>query len=287
MAKYSEEQVVVIENFASKYSEEIPYAEFLEFHKEFVEEYDETYTTRSLGAKIRHMNFKVQPKGKVNAPKSYTPEEEAKIQELCNDPDNLPYLEHVAEVLGRETKSISGKLVSMGIYGIKKMNPKEPAKKLFTEADEAVINEMCADEENMPFIEDLADKLGYGVSGKLAGMRIKGVKTRNSTAVRKAKIYTEEMLVELQADVTAGKTVGEIAEERSLNERGLYIALVKNGILEKKGKEVFWTPERNGELKTLVEEGKSRTDIAVALNTTIMVVAKQAKKFDLEFVEAA
>ena len=125
MAKYNDEQVQVIQNFADKYTEEIPYGDFLKFQGEFEEEYGEDYTPRSVSSKMRHMNIALETKSSMTSVKKYNEADEAKIKEMCSDPDNLPYLEAVAEALGRDPKSVSGKLVSMGIYGVKKQFTKE------------------------------------------------------------------------------------------------------------------------------------------------------------------
>ncbi len=173
----------------------------------------------------------------------------------------------------------------MGIYGIKKRDKKvDDTPKLFTADDEMLILKMV--DKGECFIEDLAEALGKEVKqvrGKLAGLRIKGVLTRNKKASTKTKIYTDEVVESIKADIASGKTIETIAEERNLNVRGMITTLTRLGVLEKKGKKVFWTDERIAELKGLVDAGKTRDETAEAMKTTIMVVAKRAKADGLEF----
>ena len=56
----------------------------------------------------------------------------------------------------------------------------------------------------------------------------------------------------------------------------------KLGVIEKKGKKVFWTPERIKQLEGLATKGATLEEAADALNTTIMVVGKRAKADGLE-----
>ena len=288
MAKYTDEMVTVIENFSNDYEGTVSYADFVKFHADFEEEYGETFKLRSLGAKMRHMGIALEPKSSVKAVKQYSEADEAQIQGMCNDPDNLPFLEQIAEAMGRSEKSISGKLVSMGIYGVKKEHLKTKAPKLFTADDEVKILEMCADENNLPFIEELADALGKEakqVRGKLAGMRIKGILTRDKVAA-KGKIYTDEVVAEIKAALEGGKTVEEIASERNLNPRGMLTTLTKLGVIAKKVKAVFWNDSRVEKVKEMVAAGSTREDIASALNTTVMVICKKSKDLGLTLIKA-
>ena len=288
MAKYTDEQMTVINNFAENFTGEIPYEDFTKFLSEFQEEYGEKFKERSLATKIRHMGISLEPKGSVKVAKKYTDEEEAKIADMCSDPDNLPFLEQIADALKRSEKSISGKLVSMSIYGVKKEHLKEAPVKFFDEKDEATINKMCVNVETEDvFIEDIAAALGCEVKkvrGKLAGMRVKGVKTRDKVAT-KTKIYTDEVVAEIKTSLEAGKTVEEVAEERDLNPRGMLTTLVKLGVIAKKVKAVFWNDERTEQLKTLIADRVTLNDTATAMSTTIMVVGKQAKALGLTFAE--
>ena len=286
MAKYDETQTMVIEKVMTKCNGEISRSDFEAFYADFVEEYGDEFSERSLASKIRSLGYKVEAKGKVVTPKRYTEQEEAIIRELCKDPQNLPFQEDVAEKVGKSTKSIGGKLISMGIYGVKKRDLKAPAVKLFTEADEDVIMAMISDNDEV-FIEDMAEKLGKSVKqvrGKLAGMRIKGVKTRNKAAA-KPKVYTEEVVEGIKEDLANGMSLTDIAKVRGLNERGMQTTLTRLGVLEKKAKKVFWTDERIAELSDLAAKGVTLEEAASALKTTIMVVGKRAKTDGLEFTK--
>jgi predicted transcriptional regulator len=281
--KYDEQMVALIDMFGKKFEGEIPRETFNQFYAEFVEQYGDDISERSLASKMRHMGFKIEKKaGKVTA-KSYTEAEEAKIRELAMKEG--VWMEDIADALGRDTKSIGGKLISMGIYGIKKKNKKvNDTPKMFSAEDEATILEMI-DANKVVYIEDLADALGKSVKqvrGKLAGMRIKGVKTRNKKAP-KAKIYTDEVIAEIKEELSKGKSLEDIAKARGLNERGMLVTLTRLGVIPKKGKKVFWDDTRIAKLAELAASGVTLEEAADALNTTIMVVGKRAKSDSLEF----
>jgi hypothetical protein len=119
------------------------------------------------------------------------------------------------------------------------------------------------------------------VRGKLAGMRIKGVQTRNKKAA-KPKVYTDELVAEIKKELAGGKALEDIAKERGLNFQGMRTTLTRLGVIEKKGKKVFWTPERIKQLEGLATKGATLEEAADALGTTIMVVGKRAKADGLE-----
>jgi len=288
MSKYTEEMVNAFNTFGTQYNdEEIPYEDTVQFLEDFNNQFEVEYTQRSINSKLRHMGFSVAKKPSFNGVKKYSAEEEDTIRELAAK-DGI-FIEDIAEALGREAKSIGGKLVSMGLYGIKKKNHKtEIAPKTFTEAEESVIREMTSAGEC--FIEDIAERLGKGVQqvrGKLAGMRIKGVKTRNLKAPKQAKIYTDEVLAEIKEAIANGQSPEQIAKDRDLNLHGLILTLKRKGIIEKtsKAKKVFWTDERIEELHDLATEGKTMKQAAEALGTRVTVVGKKAKALGLEFAK--
>ena len=138
---------------------------------------------------------------------------------------------------------------------------------------------MTKDPENMPFIEEIAEKLKADVKklrGKIASMKIKGV-TSNNTKAPKVKIYTDELKEELKVLVTK-HSVEEIAKMKNLNFVGLRSTLGKMGLLEKKQKQVYWTTERVAELTKYVNEGKDYKEIAELMNKNALVIAKKIKQ---------
>ncbi len=289
--KYTDDMEVTLSEFGDKYEGEIPYNDVSQFVEDFGEEFDVDFNQRSIGGKLRYMGYTLEKKGSSSAVKKYTDEEEATIREMCSDPDNLPSQEEVAEAVGKDCKSIGGKLVSMNIYNVKKANPKSgSAVKLFTEDDEVTILEMTAGivDGAQVFVEDIAEALGKEVKqlrGKLAGMRVKGVLTRNK-AVKAVKVYTDEVLESIKGMLDTGCSLEEIAETKGLKLTGLKSILAKKGLISKSTKGKFWTDERVATLTEAVEEGQSRDDIAALLDTTVAVVGKKAKALDLEFVKA-
>jgi len=286
MAKYSKEQEAVISKFGDSFEGQIPRSEFDKFYMEFIGEYGTEFSERSLASKIRHMTYVLEPKGTVVAQKTYTPEDEAKIREMCKDPDNLPYQEDIADALGRDVKSIGGKLVSMHIYGVKKRDRKVPEPNKFSEKEEAVIRAMLDTDETV-YLEDIAEKLGREkkqVQGKLASMKIKGVISKNRKAA-KPKVYTDEVVAAIKVDLKAGMSLDDIAAKHNLNPNGIQTSLIRLGVIPKKGKTKFWDDEKVAKLRSLFDAGKTLDEIASALGTTKMVVGKQMKKDGLEFAK--
>jgi len=227
--KYTDEMVVVLKDFADKYADEIPYEDVEAFTEEFNERFaDANASHRSIAGKLRHMDYDLARK--TTAASKYTPEMEETIRQMCADEDNLPSQEALAEALGVSCQSIGGKLISMGIYGVKKEHKaSSDYERKFTPEDEATIIEMV----NAPgdtYIEDIAEKF-------------------------------------------------------NLNFVGLRSIAGKKGLIKKVEKAKFWTEEKVAELIEHIENGLTRKAVADAMNTTVAVVGKQAKKLGLEFAE--
>ena len=272
MAKYTEDQTQQIEEFINSYNGgEIPREALSNLANSLEVE------VKSLAPKIRFMGGKIEKT--VAKPKLFSEKDEKRIRKMTANPDKMPFLEEIAKELGKEPKQVRGKLVSMRISGVKKRDVKQPTAKAFSEADEAVILEMTKDPENMPFIEEIAERLNADVKklrGKIASMKIKGV-TSNNTKAPKAKIYTDELKEELKVLVTK-HSVEEIAKMKNLNFVGLRSILGKMGLLEKKQKQVYWTTDRVAELTKYVNEGKDYKEIAELMNKNALVIAKKIKQ---------
>ncbi len=167
----------------------------------------------------------------------------------------------------------------MKVRGVKKRDVKEPKAKAFTEEDEQLIRDMTSDPDNLPFIEDIAERLNVEVKklrGKIASMKIKGVRSKNTKAP-KAKIYTDELKEELK-ELVKSHTIEQIAEMKNLNFIGLRSILGKMGLIEKKAKAVYWTDERVDELKHYVSEGKDYKEIGELMSKNPLVIAKKVKQ---------
>lgn len=276
--KYSDEQTAVVRAFIDKYKgAEIPRADFEVLVTKLNEDSEETFSLKSVASKIRFMEGKIEatkPKAKV-----FTEADEKVILRMTKNPNKLPFLEEIADKLGKTPSQVRGKLVSMKIKGIKKRDIKAPAPKLFTEEHENIIRKMTSDPANMPFIEDVAEKLGIEVNkvrGKIASMKIKGVLSKNTKAPR-AKIYTDELKAEL-TELIKTKTIEEIAELKKLNFAGLRSVLGKMGLIEKKAKQVYWTDERVAQLQDLINEGKDYKEIGEIMKKNPLVIAKKVKQ---------
>ncbi len=110
MAKYTDEMVTALETFGKTYGDgEVPYADIEKVTEEFNEKFEVNYNVRSLSAKLRHMDFTVGKKNSEKAAKKYTGEEEAVIREAASK--DGAYLEDIADAVGRDTKSVGGKLI--------------------------------------------------------------------------------------------------------------------------------------------------------------------------------
>ena len=284
--KYTDEMENALENFASNYTEEVPYNDAVAYTEEFNNEFDVDYSPRAITSKLRHMGFPVGKKASAAGVKKYSAEEEAKIRELVDNADGEIFQEDIAEALGRDVKSIGGKLIAMKIYGIKKKfhEEKEEKPKLFTPEDEATILDMVENNDEV-FIEDIAEAVGKSVKqcrGKLASMRVKGVKTRNAKTTAKTKIYTDELLADIKDHLDNGISVEDIAEKFNLKLAGLISMLGRKGLVDSKSKRSrFWTAEKDAELKDYVDNGYTLEALAEAFNTTVAVVGKRLKKFGL------
>lgn len=277
MAKYSDEQTQAIKNFIASYGEDavIPRDDFYQLMSDLGNEFSE----KSLTAKIRFLGGKVERKTKEERVKVFSEEDEAIILEMTSDPDNLPYVEDIAERLGKEVKQVRGKLVSMRIKGVKTKNMKPKPLKLFTEEETSIIEDMIKDIENLPFVEDIAERLGKEVKqvrGKLASMKIKGIQSKNKKAAPK-KIYTDELKEELK-ELIKTNSVEEIAKMKDLNITGLRSILGKMNLLPKKAKSVYWTEERVNQLQSLLDEGRDVKEIAKIMEKNSLVIAKKVKQ---------
>lgn len=286
MSKYTDSANIFITEFADSYKgEQIPYTDVMEFVDKLNNSdlMEDAVNFRSLSAKLRFSGYKLETKPVKIGAKTFTEEDEAVILEMTSDPDNMPFLEDIAERLGKGVKQVQGKLVSMRISGVYKKEKAvaEKAPRLFSEEDEAVILEMTSDENNLPFIEDIAERLGKEVKklrGKLASMKIRGIKTKNPAPGPK-KVFTEEVKSKIAHMNNQGIKVPEIASKLGLNEISLRCQMGKMGILKKAEKVRFWNDERVAKLESMIQEGLDRAAIAEALETTELVVAKKMKEY--------
>jgi len=288
MAKYTDDQNTAIAEWVDSFNgEEIPYdvAEtWMNDVLNVMEGVETPFAMRSFATKLRFSNYNIGRKTQVATVKAFSPEDEAVISEMTSDPDNLPYLEEIAEKLDKKPQQVRGKLVSMRISGILKRDKvvQEPTVKLFSEEDEVTIFGMTEDEDNMPFIEEIADALGKTVKqvrGKIASLRIKGVLTRDKKETIKVKVYTDEVIANVTQFVKDGLGLDAIVEKTGLNKIGLRSQLGKLGLLKKKVKIKFWDEARIASLEALMAEGKTKEEIALVFETNILVVAKKLKEY--------
>jgi DNA-binding CsgD family transcriptional regulator len=270
--KWTEELVAKLVEGLDK-NTEVPYSKCQEIAENL------NISDRSVTGKLRVLGFKVGRKTKPG--KVYTPEDEERIRKMVEKGYTQ---KQIADKLGKDIKSIGGKLLAMGIKGVERGVPKkEAAPKKFTEAEEAKIKELA---ENGAYVEEIADALGKTVQqirGKLVSMKISGVPTKNKKTATK-KVYTDAVVEQVKALAAEGKSVEEIAEALELNEKGLRSKMGKLGLIKKATKTKFWTDEKVAELTKLFEEtDKNVVEIANEIGTGMPLVCKKLKELGYDY----
>ena len=236
-------------------------------------------SSRSIAAKLRHQGITVGKK--VKAKSSFTAEDTATIETLAS---KGKFVEEIADAVGKSVNQIKGKLLSMRIYGVKQrdIKPKTVYKKSYTEAEEGLVASMA---NQGKFIEEIADRLGRTVPqirGKLLSMNITGVKQKTKKG-KPAPVYTEEVLKRIEELANAKKSEAEIADELSLNPKGLHTRMIQLGFATPKSKARFWTDSKVEKLEAIAEQTTDLNEIASEMNTSTMVVAKKLKELGIEY----
>lgn len=237
-------------------------------------------SARSVTGKLRNLGIEYEKKGAQEKAKSYSEEDEKLIARMA---EKGKYIEEIAEKLGREVKSIRGKLLSMKITGVKTRDKAQPKAKTYTEAEENKIEKLAGEGK---YIEDIAEALGRTVPqirGKLLSMKITGVQTKNKKAAPK-KLYTEDLVAKLKAEIDKGKGLEDIAKQFDLNPRGMKAQLAKLGIIDKAEKKKFWTDDKIQEVLDLFESTDLTVDkIADKVGSSYPQVAKVLKNNDIDY----
>jgi DNA-binding CsgD family transcriptional regulator len=270
MAKWLEETEKALVDAVSAFNGEIPYTECERIASELGK------PTASVTAKLRALDYKVGKKEATKSESSYSDEDVATIKAMA---EAGSYLEEIADTLGRDPKSVKGKLLSMRLKVTQRdVKPAKP--KAYTEAEEAIITEMHAAGATKIAIAERLNRTIQQVSGKLLSMKLFGLESGvDKSANAKPKVYTEEVIETIKTRVANGESLDDIAESLSLNARGLKTQAAKLGIVAKVQKAKFWTEEKVAELLNKFDTTKDDIGaIAVAIGSTMPAVAKKLKE---------
>mgnify|MGYP000147352275 CR=1 FL=1 len=185
-------------------------------------------TPRSIGAKLRNMNYEVAKA----APRAsaWTDEQAAALEALVNaNPEELTYAEIAKTFAGGvfTPQQVQGKILSMELFGkIRKAEKKVPAR-LYTEDEEAKFISLAKGGATM---EALTEALGKSISS----IRGKALSLLRGGLIDSVPVQ-EHSVAQASADVLGGidvenLTVAEIAEAADRSERGIKSTLSRRGL---------------------------------------------------------
>lgn len=114
---FSAEETEVMKQYLADHAGEFTVDELAAY---FSETFGRTVEARQVSGKALSLEAReaIKPSEKKVAPKTYSDEEEAQIVELV---EAGKFIEEVAEALGRDVKSIRGKLLSLGLKAPQKV----------------------------------------------------------------------------------------------------------------------------------------------------------------------
>lgn len=185
-------------------------------------------TTRSVGSKLRKMNYDVQKASETNKSAWSADQEAALIDFVSANDGELTYAEIAASFeAGKFTaKQIQGKILSLELFGSVKKTEKVAAPRTYTPEQEAKFIELA---KAGAFLEEIAEAVKMplnSVRGKALSLtRTAGIampKQKDSNAKKRADI--------LEGLNVAEMTVQEIVEKTERTERGIKSMLSRRGI---------------------------------------------------------
>jgi hypothetical protein len=185
-------------------------------------------TARSVGAKLRNMDYTVQKAtAKVSA---WTEAQEAALRQLVEaNANKLTYAEISAAFEGGSftAKQVQGKLLSMELFGLVRKADKVAAQKTYTEAEENTFVSMVSTGATLETLAAEFDRTIASVRGKaLSLLRAEKIEAMPKQETSSAK-ERSDMFEGLEL---ANMTVAEIAEATEKTERGIKSALSRRGI---------------------------------------------------------
>jgi predicted transcriptional regulator len=172
---YTEEQEAALRVFVTENSQEYTYADIAKVFE------DGHFTAKSIQGKILSMELTgdVKPAPKVEAVRTYTPEEEVVFIQMVNDG---AFVEDLAEALGREANSIRGKALSLLRSEDIKAIPKQKHTKGSTRKDP--LSELGDLTERT--VEDIAEAIDKTVRGVKTMLTRRGLICSNHDGAAKA-----------------------------------------------------------------------------------------------------
>ena len=186
-------------------------------------------STRSIGSKLRKMNYEVQKA--TAATSKWTEDESAQMVEFLEDNDgSYTYKEVAAAFLGGKfsSKAVQGKILSLELTDAVKPAEKVVAARQYTEEQESTFLEMASGDSSIEEIAAAMDKTMQSVRGKaLSFIRtIEGfVMPHQEHTVSENKVDALDSI-----DNIGELTVVEIAEQLDKTERGVKTSLTRRGI---------------------------------------------------------
>lgn len=185
-------------------------------------------TTRSVGSKLRKMDYDVQKASETNT-SAWSETQEAELVDFVTaNAGQLTYADIAASFEGGAftAKQIQGKILSLELYGSVRKAEKVAAPRTYTEEQEQTFIKMA---KEGAFLEDIAEAVGKDINSvrgkalsltKVAGIEMP--KQKHSKAKQRpdvlAGLNVEEMTVE------------QIVEATERTERGIKSMLSRRGI---------------------------------------------------------
>lgn len=186
-------------------------------------------SARSVGSKLRKMEYSVQLATEAGKPK-WTEDEEAVLVDFLNaNAGNLTYSEIAAAVLDGKfsTKQVQGKILSLQLTEHVKPTEKAAPVRSYSVDEEAKIVELVSGGASMEAVAEAMGRPLNSVRGKCLSLQKEGrisEMPKQETSSAKAK---EDILEGLDI---ANMTVAEIAEAVDRTERGIKATLTRRGI---------------------------------------------------------
>lgn len=188
-------------------------------------------STRSVSSKLRKLGYDVQLASEVAKGKSFSSEDEEKLENLLTNNQGTFTYGELAEQLGGDVtaKQVQGKVLSMELTDYVRPTPKVEAAKKYTDAEQETFIKMVKDGA---FIEDIAaelDRAPNSIRGKALSLLRAGdidaiPKQRESKAVEAKDAFAD------LGDKIPQMTVAEIAEAVGKTERGVKTMLTRRAL---------------------------------------------------------
>lgn len=185
-------------------------------------------TARSIGAKLRRMNYEV---AKASAKASaWSEDRENALSALVNDNANkLTYAEISAAFEAGEftPKQIQGKLLSMELFGLVRKADKVAAPRNYTEAEEAKFVELATSGASMEALAEAFAKPIASVRGKALSL----LKSEHITEMPKQETSNAKARVDIFEGIdVAGSTIEQLVEKTGRTARGIKSTLSRRGV---------------------------------------------------------